>query len=308
MATPARNPFRPPLLFDAAGRPLARRVMSTRWLILTIGVIMLGIFLAIGATTASGGLHPLGIFLGFMGLVGTIIVLIQRSAVRGLNRQHGALHAALTGVDFRLFVPESGDEMSDDERAIWEPFARLKELKTGAAGVQWLADGTIDGHDVRVISHQYSERRGSDRRDVNHLVVAQAVPSAWPNTSLRPESLMSRMISQFGREDLQLEDAEFNRRFRISSDDPDFALTLLSPDVQAWMNERQQAREAPYGVMATLSRFVVGAFETWHLADGWLFCLEPPSTVAFDEQVTVLMRRPHEMLERAGLLELMRDV
>jgi hypothetical protein len=50
---------------------------------------------------------------------------------------------------------------------------------------------------------------------------------------------MGRLLRRLGvRRGLLLEDEAFNDRFRVTTDDEDFALTLLDPEMQRYMTEK----------------------------------------------------------------------
>jgi hypothetical protein len=63
------------------------------------------------------------------------------------------------------------------------------------------------------------------------------VPSAWPNLSIVPEELGSRIATAMGGRDIDFELESFNREFQVRSDDPRFAHALVDARMIAWLQE-----------------------------------------------------------------------
>jgi hypothetical protein len=59
------------------------------------------------------------------------------------------------------------------------------------------------------------------------MCAATPVPSAWPNLSIVPEELGSRIATAMGGRDIDFELESFNREFQVRSDDPRFAHALV---------------------------------------------------------------------------------
>lgn len=112
--------------------------------------------------------------------------------------------------------------------------------------------GTVAGRSAAAFEHTYMVYNGSTVMPVSHVVYSTGAP-AWPKTTIVPRNVLSRLALRFGWESgLLLEHADFNRLFRVKASDEDFALTLLSPEMQ---------------------QFLVGkSGVTWHITPGRL-CL-----------------------------------
>lgn len=93
--------------------------------------------------------------------------------------------------------------------------------------------GTAIG-DVPVQLAQVTELRGGGQHTqrIPQRMVVMSVPDSWPHTSLTGEGLWSLISKSFGGQDIQLDDEDFNRRWVVRSDDEQFALLLLCPEVQ----------------------------------------------------------------------------
>jgi hypothetical protein len=60
-------------------------------------------------------------------------------------------------------------------------------------------------------------------------ICALGLPASVPSFSLTPESLLGRVGTMLGMQDIELESEEFNRRFRVRCDDAKLAYDLLPP-------------------------------------------------------------------------------
>ncbi len=61
----------------------------------------------------------------------------------------------------------------------------------------------------------------------------------WPKVRIRARRGLARLFYRFGRRTgLVLDDERFNAAFRVDSEDDDFAILLLSPELQAFLLEK----------------------------------------------------------------------
>ena len=82
----------------------------------------------------------------------------------------------------------------------------------------------------RAIVFEYSHR--DDRRyhfRVHYSVHALALPARLPSTHLSAEGVGDRASALIGLQDIELESDEFNRAYRVRSEDHRFASDLLNP-------------------------------------------------------------------------------
>ena len=95
--------------------------------------------------------------------------------------------------------------------------------------------GSIGDRPAVIFEHTYLVYNGSTMMPVNHTVLSMTAPN-WPKLSIAPRSWLSRLGERFGWESgFHLENAEFNSRFKVKTDDEDFALMLLSPEMQRFL-------------------------------------------------------------------------
>ena len=61
----------------------------------------------------------------------------------------------------------------------------------------------------------------------------------WPKVRIRARRVLGRLLYRFGlRTGLMLDNERFNASFRVDSADDDFAILLLSPELQAFLLEK----------------------------------------------------------------------
>ncbi|MGB8650355.1 MAG: hypothetical protein WCD35_06800 [Mycobacteriales bacterium] len=65
-----------------------------------------------------------------------------------------------------------------------------------------------------------------------------ALPAAVPKLELVPESAFGRLGTALGMQDIELESEDFNRRYRVRSDNPKFAYDVLPPRTMQAMLSR----------------------------------------------------------------------
>jgi hypothetical protein len=101
----------------------------------------------------------------------------------------------------------------------------------------WYAQGSIDGVDVTLILHRTLRRVGKSYETVFTMIAAIESPKAWPGLRLQAETLLTRAAAKVGMKDLQVESKPFNKRWHITADDKEFAVLVLSPELQEWLLE-----------------------------------------------------------------------
>ena len=138
---------------------------------------------------------------------------------------------------------ERADELAD--RFVGVPFGQ-----GFGRTVRHQLSTTIGGRPVVAFEYSYKERRGSgkDRRTVTYTfeLVATTTPAARPTLQVTHEHFGTRILDAVGLDDLQLESEEFNREFRISTDDEKFAYDVLHPRTMEWMLADPRARELAF--------------------------------------------------------------
>ena len=132
-------------------------------------------------------------------------------------------------------------------------------------------DGTvqIDGRRLIGFEHVHIIHTGSTAAPVYRSVFALETPP-WPSLTVRRKSALGAALRRmFGSRDLQFDLPEFNRRFRVTTNDPDFALVLLSPALQRHIMSKPSV--------------------IWRLMNGWLV-LVYPGALRFDRAEASIAR------------------
>ncbi len=202
-----------------------------------------------------------------------VVAAIMYSAHRASKARRAKLEAALHALGFTF----TGSPAKTDKPALFVPFAHAPQFSRGggASGIQWAAHGTVRGTAVHLAEHMYMQSHGKGAHPVHHTAAAVACPAHWPPLSLTREHWGHALADLVGMSDLQLDDAAFNKRWRLKCDDADFALLLLSPEAQAWLAAAPKS-------------------EAWHLAGGQLVCVWHGTVTG--EAVATLAARPLELL------------
>jgi hypothetical protein len=127
--------------------------------------------------------------------------------------------------------------IEEPEPQLHRAFGPLPRIPRGGRA-QHILRGELDGRAVTCFQHYYVIMTGQTVVPVFHTVVVAAAPR-WPAVSIRPRNGLGRLLLCLGFErGLMLEDDRFNRVFRVSAENEDFALTLLSPAMQRFMLEK----------------------------------------------------------------------
>ena len=94
--------------------------------------------------------------------------------------------------------------------------------------------GTFASHQVEAFDYSYKEQTTDSKGNTSSTtyrfaVCALALPTPLPYLEVGPESVLSRLGNVVGVHDIEIESEEFNRKFRVHSDDRKFASDVLSP-------------------------------------------------------------------------------
>ena len=76
-------------------------------------------------------------------------------------------------------------------------------------------------------THSSSSRGGSSTQTHRFAFCALVLPSLVPKLELVPESRLGRLGTALGMQDIELESEDFNRRYRVRSNNPKFASDAL---------------------------------------------------------------------------------
>ncbi|MCZ6834851.1 MAG: DUF3137 domain-containing protein [Planctomycetota bacterium] len=104
--------------------------------------------------------------------------------------------------------------------------------------IKHVMHGVVANREAVVFEHMYMVYNGSTMMPMSHTVYSTISPD-WPHTTISSRGLLSRMIHRLGfNAGLEMENEDFNRRFKVKTNDEDFALMLLTPSMQQFLVEK----------------------------------------------------------------------
>jgi len=126
------------------------------------------------------------------------------------------------------YQPEKNYQLADR-------FAFLNSLNQGSNHyIQHCLSGTLSGQPILAFEHHYqTESRDSEgQRSKRHhytAVFTTPLPKSFPELTIRPEGVFSKIAQAFGYADIDFESAEFSRRYCVRSRDKKFAYDICHP-------------------------------------------------------------------------------
>ena len=104
-----------------------------------------------------------------------------------------------------------------------------------------VVQGTYSEVNVSSYTYSFDQQVAGEYAGEQVFTVTQALlPTKLPRLDLVPEDIGTRVLSQFGLADIDLESAEFNRTWRVLSDDKRYAIDVVDPRMMlALMRNRQ---------------------------------------------------------------------
>lgn len=160
--------------------------------------------------------------------------------------------------------------------AAFAPIAHLErwaDLRHGARGI--LMAALRRDSQARLLEHEYTTGSGKSTQVHTHTLIAWQVPPWWPLVRFAREGRLQAWVNRRAHgEDPAIGDADFDKAFRISGDEP-FACELLTPIARA------ELMRAPKG-------------ESWVIGGGWAVMLykgplnAPNTSLFLSRALTVL--------------------
>lgn len=181
------------------------------------------------AAQGKGNLPPWAGFLIIGGVV-TGIVLIIVLSMRYEKKRKAAIREALGALGF------GGEgKVEDLSTPPAVALAPIEKLATRPEKTTWGVEGSAEGVEMVLLEHHYTTGGGKSRQTHNHSVVSIAVPAGWPRLDVYAEHLLHKIGEMFGSHDFRVEDEAFNKRWRVTGESEDFAVLVLTPEVQAML-------------------------------------------------------------------------
>ncbi|MEE9128945.1 MAG: hypothetical protein V3T84_02935 [Phycisphaerales bacterium] len=154
-----------------------------------------------------------------------------RSNRKGPRRGRAETAAANFGLSY----------LAKADKSFRSEFGELPELPRNAA-VKHVMTGDLDGRPITVFESSYMINTGQTVMQVAYTVYAVEAAD-WPSTHITPRNWFGRMALRLGRQPgFMLENAQFISRFKVRTENEDFAIALLSPEMQAFMLQKMNVR------------------------------------------------------------------
>ncbi|MHC4217682.1 MAG: hypothetical protein ACYSU7_04415 [Planctomycetota bacterium] len=202
-----------------------------------LGIAVLAGFVVLVVMKRSGSMPGPQIWLALAITVGgvvTLVMMVVARASRGAG-SGGSARAAEAAEQLGLSYEPEGDKEFRNR------FRDLPEVP-GNCRIKHVLLGELEGRALVIFESTYMIYTGQATVPVASTVYAVESPD-WPVTYVTPRSLLSRLFARMNATTgLKLESREFNCRFSIRTDDEDFAVALLGPDMQAFMLTKTRVR------------------------------------------------------------------
>ncbi len=165
-----------------------------------------------------------------VGVATVLFVAIGVRAIRRVGRRKGARTSAAEMEAGRLGFAYT----ARGDKAFRERFAHLPEVPRGAT-IKHVMEGHLDGRPAILFEATYVVSTGQAVVPIAHTIYTIESP-AWPTTHIKPRNLFGRLAVKLGRKPrLAMENPVFNLKVKVKTDDDDFAIALLSPQMQEFM-------------------------------------------------------------------------
>ncbi len=91
------------------------------------------------------------------------------------------------------------------------------------------------GEQDSVFQYEYTTGSGDNARTYTMTCALVTVPFRAPHLTITTENWWTRIKRAVGSRDIEVESPVFNDRYHVRCEDERFAITLLDPDMIAWM-------------------------------------------------------------------------
>ena len=164
-----------------------------------------------------------------------VILLVVLFALRA--RKSGGSSGDAPGTAQALATELGYDYVRKPPKSFRVRFAHIPEIKNKGEN-KHVISGDLDGRQITFFNNTYIIPAGQVVIPVMHCVFACAGPD-WPTLSVTPRGTLGRLFARMSsNKGITLENHAFNRAFKVSCADGDFAITLLSRELQEFMLEK----------------------------------------------------------------------
>ena len=201
------------------------RVRTSRTILFWLGVFVLGGMLLLALAGDAEAKRQLPAQVATWGFIGLLFFLGWWFKVKPRRDLHQDQARSLG------LRSAPGDPLGYFER----PYALLGHAAT-AKDIENTSWGSWRGMEVVVIDYWFARSSDPSRSDYRYFTCAATpVPADWPNLSIVPEGIGSRLATAMGGRDIEFELESFNRAFEVRSSDPRFAHALVDARMMTWL-------------------------------------------------------------------------
>ncbi|MCZ6811270.1 MAG: hypothetical protein O7D97_04635 [Planctomycetota bacterium] len=146
----------------------------------------------------------------------------------------------------KLAVPDVAESLGltyrkKADREFVKSYSDLPGIRSSGS-VMHLLTGELDERLVTIFQHTYMIYTPQAPVPIIHSVYAVEGPQ-WPMLRVAPRPFWARLARRLGwRAGMELDLPQFNAAFKVTTDDEDFALTLLCPEMQHFMMDKRNVR------------------------------------------------------------------
>jgi Protein of unknown function (DUF3137) len=169
-------------------------------------------------------------FLVFAGFI-TLVAAVAGLMIWKERKRARAIETHFTSRGDKVWIKPPPEVQDAALEAVGHP----PELKDGPSGVKWAAEVKSAKRLVWAVEHSYSRGSGKSRRTYTHTLASTQVPRTWATTTIARANVWNKLSELMGKKDMQLDNSAFNKVFHVTTDDENFALVFLTPQLQEWM-------------------------------------------------------------------------
>lgn len=224
---------RPPRLRATTAARYSCGPMESRGTVIIL-VLLGGVALAavgIGVMTAKPQIAIILLALVTVAIVVVLVRRLRRSRLFGPDAKQAQSTMAALGL---MPIPKPGKDLL-------KHFADLGVIHRSGS-IKHAMHGMLGERRLMIFQHTYHVHTGQANIPIVNTLFATTSPR-WPEMRITHRGFWSHVALKFGYgRGVQVESGAFNRAFKVSCADEDFAITLLSPDLQAFLLEADGER------------------------------------------------------------------
>ena len=169
-------------------------------------------------------------------VVGSFVSVAAIRGVRRSKRNRPRLGRAETAAN------ELGlSYLAKADKSFRSQFGELAELPRNAT-VKHVMRGEFDGRPITIFESSYMMYTGQAFIQIAYTVYGVETAD-WPTTHITRRNWFSRLALKLGRQSgFLLDNPQFNARFKVRTESEDFAVALLSPQMQTFMLTKTNLR------------------------------------------------------------------